>query len=142
MKPNSLLAVSLCLTASALPVEHAFAQTGAQPPRDDASVAEGNIIVTAQKIEQRATDVPITLSVLDGGRMEAPGVSDLDELSNYVPGLNIQGQSANNPGSVIRGITFRFRLRTAGAACHALLQRRGYLPLARLVPGDLRHGTG
>ena len=117
----------------------AFAQDAA--PADDQGGLE-EIIVTAQKIEQRATDVPITLSVLDGGRMEAPGVSDLDELSNYVPGLNIQGQSANNPGSVIRGITFRFRLRTAGAACHALLQRRGYLPLARLVPGDLRHGTG
>jgi iron complex outermembrane receptor protein len=33
------------------------------------------------------------------------GVSDLDELANYIPGLNIQEQSANNPGVVIRGIT-------------------------------------
>ena len=68
-------------------------------------MAEGDILVTAQKIEQRAIDVPITMSVLDGARMEALGVSDLDELSNYVPGLNIQEQSANNPGIVIRGIT-------------------------------------
>jgi outer membrane receptor protein involved in Fe transport len=37
--------------------------------------------------------------------MKELGVSDLDELANYIPGLNIQEQSANNPGVVIRGIT-------------------------------------
>ena len=63
------------------------------------------IIVTAQKIEQRAKDVPITISALTGDAIDELGVTDLDELSNYVPGLNIQEQSANNPGIVIRGIT-------------------------------------
>ncbi|PSJ39137.1 TonB-dependent receptor [Sphingomonas deserti] len=63
------------------------------------------IFVTAQKIEQRAVDVPITISAISGAQMRELGVSDLDELSNYVPGLNIQEQSANNPGIVIRGIT-------------------------------------
>ena len=80
----------------------AIAQTAAP----DAEVAGGEqIIVTAQKIEQRAMDVPITISAVSGKRMEQIGVSDLDELSNYIPGLNIQEQSANNPGIVIRGIT-------------------------------------
>lgn len=63
------------------------------------------IVVTAQKIEQRAIDVPITISAVTDERMRQLGVSDLDELSAYVPGLNIQEQSANNPGIVIRGIT-------------------------------------
>jgi len=63
------------------------------------------IIVTSQKIEQRAVDVPITLSVQTGERMRELGVTDIGELSNYVPGLNVQVQSANNPGFVIRGIT-------------------------------------
>ncbi|MGB3752474.1 MAG: TonB-dependent receptor [Parerythrobacter sp.] len=81
---------------------------------DDADVAgdrtrssqdAGQIVITAQKIEQRAVDVPITISAVTGERIEELGVSDLDELSNYVPGLNIQEQSANNPGVVIRGIT-------------------------------------
>ncbi len=74
----------------------------------DASETEATgeeIIVTAQKIEQRAVDVPITISATTGERLRELGVSDLDELSNYVPGLNIQEQSANNPGIVIRGIT-------------------------------------
>ena len=72
---------------------------------DAAPTDEGAIIVTTQKFEQRAADVPVTLSALSGERMEEIGVSELDELSAYVPGLNIQEQSANNPGIVIRGIT-------------------------------------
>ncbi|MFN4095207.1 MAG: TonB-dependent receptor [Sphingomonas sp.] len=67
--------------------------------------SDGDIIVTAQKSEQRAVDVPITISANSGERMRELGVQDLDELSNYVPGLNVQEQSANNPGIVIRGIT-------------------------------------
>jgi outer membrane receptor protein involved in Fe transport len=80
----------------------------AQSTIGDPAVSEqngGDIIVTAQKIEQRAIDVPITIAALTGERMAEIGVSDLDELSNYIPGLNIQEQSANNPGIVIRGIT-------------------------------------
>jgi iron complex outermembrane receptor protein len=73
---------------------------------EDEEAQSGNaIIVTAQKVEQRALDVPITISATSGERIEQLGVTDLDELSNYVPGLLIQEQSANNPGIVIRGIT-------------------------------------
>lgn len=82
----------------------AFAQAALQDPAAEAG-GGNDIIVTAQKIEQRAQDVPITISAVTGARMAELGVSDLDELSNYIPGLNIQEQSANNPGIVIRGIT-------------------------------------
>jgi outer membrane receptor protein involved in Fe transport len=91
---------AILLTGCAVP---AFAQTPAEP--QTAEETGGDIIVTAQKIEQRAVDVPITISAVTGERMAELGVSDLDELSNYIPGLNIQEQSANNPGIVIRGIT-------------------------------------
>ena len=87
----------------------ALAQAPAQPEATEteggAGEDQGEIVVTAQKIEQRAVDVPITISATSGERLRELGVSDLDELSNYIPGLNIQEQSANNPGIVIRGIT-------------------------------------
>ncbi|PZT90308.1 MAG: TonB-dependent receptor [Citromicrobium sp.] len=83
---------------SLLPYQAAQAQ-------EQTEQADNVIIVTAQKVEQRAVDVPITISALSGENIDELGVSDLDELSNYVPGLNIQEQSANNPGIVIRGIT-------------------------------------
>ena len=92
--------LAVLLTGVAQP---ALAQTSVQPSPGVEDVEE--IVVTAQKRDERLIDVPITVSVASGERMRELGVSDLDELSAYVPGLNIQEQSANNPGVVIRGIT-------------------------------------
>jgi len=96
----SLIALTAMLAAAP---QVAFAQDSETPEDDNAS---GNqIIVTAQKIEQRAQDVPITITATTGERIRELGITDLDELSYYTPGLLIQEQSANNPGVVIRGIT-------------------------------------
>ena len=92
------ITVALLLASTATPV---LAQTA----DGDEQAFEGEIIVTAQKREERLIDVPVTLSAVSGARLQELGVSDLDELSNYIPGLSIQEQSANNPGVVIRGIT-------------------------------------
>ncbi|WP_066482769.1 MULTISPECIES: TonB-dependent receptor [unclassified Sphingomonas] len=96
---------ALLLASSALFAPAAFAQDAAAPATATAAEDANDIIVTAQKIEQRAIDVPITISAVSGARIRELGVNDLDELSNFIPGLNIQEQSANNPGIVIRGIT-------------------------------------
>jgi iron complex outermembrane recepter protein len=100
------IVTAMLLASAASP---ALAQSEAQPapPQDEATdeATSTDIVVTAQKFEQRAVDVPITISATSGERIRELGVSDLDELSNYIPGLNIQEQSANNPGVVIRGIT-------------------------------------
>ncbi|WP_338445455.1 TonB-dependent receptor [Pelagerythrobacter marensis] len=96
----------LLLASTALVACPALAQEAGESTDRESTGRSGNeIVVTAQKFEQRAQDVPITVSALGGERIEELGVSDLDELSNYVPGLNIQEQSANNPGIVIRGVT-------------------------------------
>ncbi len=94
--------IALATTLAAAP-QIAFAQDDTAGEDDNASGNE--IIVTTQKIEQRALDVPITITATTGERIRQLGVGDLDELSYYVPGLLIQEQSANNPGVVIRGIT-------------------------------------
>ncbi|WP_294204742.1 Plug domain-containing protein, partial [uncultured Sphingomonas sp.] len=76
-------------------------------PQQDARDANDNpdVIVTAQKREQRIEDVPLTVSAVSGARMADIGVNSLSEVAQYIPGLQIQEQSANNPGFVIRGIT-------------------------------------
>ena len=100
----SLLALTTVLAAA--PQTAVAQDSDTAPPAAEDETASGNqIIVTAQKIEQRALDVPITISALGGQRIRDLGVTDLDELSYYTPGLLIQEQSANNPGVVIRGIT-------------------------------------
>ncbi len=64
------------------------------------------IIVTAQKVEQRAQDVPTTNSALSGSRFTKILVTDPGTLSSDSPGLNSQEQSAGKPGVVIRGVGF------------------------------------
>lgn len=63
------------------------------------------IVVTAQKREQRLLDVPVAVTAYGSGTLAALGIEQFDDLALFVPGLEIQEQSPNNPGFVIRGIT-------------------------------------
>ncbi|MDG6078946.1 TonB-dependent receptor [Erythrobacter litoralis] len=106
MRVQTLGRFALLSATSVLPFGALHAQSSSQPSTGEEPAAIGDvIIVTAQKLEQVETDVPITISAVSGEQIEELGVTDLDELSSYVPGLNIQEQSANNPGIVIRGVT-------------------------------------
>ncbi len=97
-----LALATLALTCSTT----ALAQASVAPGSQDSALDAGDeILVTAQKREQRIEDVPVTVTALTGQRMAAIGVNSLTEVAPFIPGLQIQEQSANNPGFVIRGIT-------------------------------------
>jgi len=97
MSVRGLAAALLACGSSA-----ALAQTSNVPAAD---APADDIVVTAQKREQKVTDVPVTVTALTGSRLADIGVNSLSEAALFVPGLRIQEQSANNPGFVIRGIT-------------------------------------
>ncbi|MBD2857934.1 TonB-dependent receptor [Spongiibacter sp. KMU-158] len=63
------------------------------------------VLVTAQKREQSLSDVPININAMSGDKMAELNIQQFDDLANFVPGLEVQEQSANNPAFVIRGIT-------------------------------------
>lgn len=63
------------------------------------------VTVTAQRREQAIIDVPVAVSSLEGKFFSDLNIREVDALSEYVPGLQVQLQSPNNPGFVIRGIT-------------------------------------
>lgn len=48
------------------------------------------IVVTAQKYQQRALDVPISMVVISGPELQHLGVTGVDELQYVVPGLSVQ----------------------------------------------------
>ena len=61
------------------------------------------IIVTAQKREQVAQEVPISLYALSGDALESQGITNIQDLGNTLAGVNI---SSINPGQMnlsIRG---------------------------------------
>jgi iron complex outermembrane receptor protein len=63
--------------------------------------ADNEIIVTAQKREERLQDVPLTVSVVSGERLERQAISNLSDLQNATPELNYVGQPS--AGYSIRG---------------------------------------
>ncbi len=63
------------------------------------------VVVSTQKRTQNRIDVPIAVSALSGRALDNMNIRQYDELAQYIPGLQMQLQSPNNPSYVIRGIT-------------------------------------
>ncbi|QXP65435.1 TonB-dependent receptor [Polaribacter sp. AHE13PA] len=72
--------------------------------KESAYQLEG-VVVTSQKREQKNKDVPIAITSYGTDFLENQGTFEYDALSEYVPGFQVQIQSVNNPGIVVRGIT-------------------------------------
>lgn len=92
------LRIRLLAAAAVAAFPHAaFAQ-------DQASTLD-DVIVTAQKREQGSIEVPIALTAYTADTLDALGIRTLDDLALFTPGFEIQQQSPNNPGFVMRGVT-------------------------------------
>jgi outer membrane receptor protein involved in Fe transport len=70
--------------------------------QDQGAVLE-EIIVTAQKRAQSLQDVPISVSVIAGDKIQEAGIDNLDDLALYVPNLS-KGESGAGSILQIRGI--------------------------------------
>ena len=97
-------ASSLALLAS----QPAFAQD--EPPAaafttPQEAEGEADIVVTAQLRTQRLSEVPMAITAYSGEFLEELGLNDFEDVARFVPGFEVQNQSPNNPGFVIRGIT-------------------------------------
>lgn len=69
------------------------------------SHALGEVIVTTQKKKQSSLEIPVAVSTVTGSVMEKLNLHQLDDVAQFTPGVQIQLQSPNNPGYVIRGVT-------------------------------------
>jgi iron complex outermembrane receptor protein len=70
------------------------------------SADNGDIIVTAQRREERLQDVPASISAFSSDALETAGITNTQELEKVVPGLNFtRGNYAPQP--TIRGIGLR-----------------------------------
>ena len=77
---SALVLIALAATSPALAQEAAAT--------DDA-VSVGDIIVTAQKREQRLQDVPVTVTVATKQLLDDAGVDDIKDLQLLTPGLTV-----------------------------------------------------
>ncbi len=93
MNNNKFLPVGIILVASSLCTASAMAQQ---------RVIE-EVIITAQKTKQSIQDVPISVTAINGEFMRDAGISDLKELSVYVPNVRIDANDPGSPQIFIRG---------------------------------------
>ncbi|WP_243049449.1 TonB-dependent receptor [Dyella sp. RRB7] len=105
------LSISCLLLGTPL-VLHAQPDDAGDGPAPASSVSSApnainlnRIVVTAQKREQQEVDVPISISAYSGNFLKTLGITHVEDLGRYVPGLQVQVQSPNNPGFAVRGIT-------------------------------------
>ena len=103
----ALFARALCVFSSLLPFAAAQAQEStASQASDDALVIE-EIIVTAQKRERAAHDVPISMTVFTHQALEALNLSDFAGIARYTPNLEWDASwlgASSNSSIFIRGI--------------------------------------
>lgn len=90
------------LLVAGLLTEPVLAQQDGAP--NDPALAE-TIVVTAQFREQSVLEVPLAVTAYSGDFLDDTGIQSFADLSAFVPGFQVQEQSPNNPGFVLRGIT-------------------------------------
>src|SRR3546814_18148849 len=74
---------------------------------DDAEGATGEVIVvTARKREAAALDVPMSISVLSGDRLEKLGVRNLRDGGSLFPGWSFNERNGSGGEFSIRGVHF------------------------------------
>jgi outer membrane receptor protein involved in Fe transport len=100
---GTAVAIALAGSLGALPAS-AAAPAGA----DDQSGGLGEIVVTAQRREERLQDVPISVQVMDQASMDQNGTRNIDDIGRLSPGLTFTHGTVNSNSAssdiAIRGI--------------------------------------
>ncbi|WP_084398013.1 TonB-dependent receptor [Henriciella aquimarina] len=95
---------SILFTSTSLALLAGLAMPASAQDTSD-ELRQSTITVTLQKRAENLRDVPVAVSAIDDALLDDLGLDEFSELARYVPGFEVQEQSPNNPGFVIRGIT-------------------------------------
>lgn len=63
------------------------------------------ITVTAQQREQQILDIPSSISTISGRMIENFNIYKIEQIADFVPGMNARIQTPHRPSFVIRGLT-------------------------------------
>lgn len=96
---NSKILMPLLIVLMALPVTH---------PVHAQNTALEEIVVTARKRDESIFEIPVSVSAMSQAQLDRAGISNPEELSNFVPGLDFQASTSTggrqNPSIRFRGM--------------------------------------
>ena len=76
----------------------------APPPAAAEAQAAGDIIVTAQRREQRLQDVPVAVTAFSADQLKSNNVESVQDIATRTPGLSIGQVDPINQNFAMRGI--------------------------------------
>lgn len=118
LKSSRVLFLASCGIAALTVPMAAFAQAQTPAPvSDDATVTE--IVVTAQKREERLQDVPVSVSVVGAAQLDRQNVGQIGDLTRSVPSLSSSGVTGATPA--IRGVSTNGFTRSSESAVSVVL---------------------
>lgn len=97
---NSKILVAAAWGSAAL----AMTQSEAVRAADEGDNALEEIVVTAQKREERLIDVPMSVSVLSGEELKQRGIESIQDLSFSTPGLTMREDGPGSYTIFLRGL--------------------------------------
>ena len=86
--------------------EQAAGSANAADPASQNESTLAEIVVTAQKREQRLSDVGLTIAAFSGDELERQGITDVAQLVKIVPGLSYFTTTTSTPVLSLRGVGF------------------------------------
>src|SRR5690242_16502907 len=107
---KSGLPVALATLGSSLAGSHAAAQESGAPALDE-------IVVTAQRREEKLSDVPLSISAFSQENLDSRGVRNIDDIARLTPGITFTRADARNGQAAsisIRGISSNAGASTTG----------------------------
>ena len=90
------LAAIITGAAPAMAQDSSASATAVGPQEDSEDSNSNEIVVTAQKREQSLQDVPISMEVVSGEKLQDLGVNDFASLAAYVPNVAVQTTAGND----------------------------------------------
>jgi len=94
-------AIAIVLTASTVP---AFAQSAADGANVDDPAYNAEIIVTAQRREEKLSKVPVSVSAFNAEALQSRNITSEQDIGTLVPGLQVKnGQNSNQLSYSMRG---------------------------------------
>ena len=105
MRLRPLALAALCAYGSGAAAQPAESADPAEARRAPTQIEE--IVVTAQRREERLQDVPLAVTAFPEDQIEARGIDDVGDLNALAPGLQISRTPSNTTISqvTIRGIS-------------------------------------
>src|SRR3546814_18780275 len=79
-----------------------YAQEAPEPRASSGD--SGEIVVTAQRREERLQDVPLSISAVSGDALEKAGTSNIAGLATFTPSLTYAEFNASAPNTYIPGL--------------------------------------